>query len=121
MGKIDVKPIPSKSQSRLKVFTFGKAVYFRLGDANEVKPDRICFSCGVPVAVSSGGFFYIADQWWSKTTTKHINDFTNEDTTPVVTIRLPPDEFDFVVGSILSKAALPLTSRTRGPNNTDDH
>lgn len=105
----------SRGQNSLKVFTFGKAVHFHLGHLYSETPDRICFSDGVPVAIVTGGYLYIQDTYRSRSVMAHIAKFQEAAETGIE-VRIDPDGFDFVLGSVLSKTALPLTRRPKSEN-----
>lgn len=108
-----VEPVLSRGQHATKVFTMGKAVYLQLGSVGDSRlpdPDRILFSDGVPVAIVTGGVMYVQDTYRTKGVSTHVNKFTEETESDTV-VRTSPDNFDFILGSVFTKAGLPLTKR----------
>lgn len=110
-----VEALKSRGQSIIKTESFGKMLVLFLGNPSFSEgPDRICFSDGVPVAVVSGGYMYIQDTYRTRAVQAHCDKFAEEEETESDTVvRTSPDNFDFILGSVFTKAGLPLTSRRK--------
>lgn len=73
----------------------------------DIGQDTILFSYGKPWAVMSGGVVYFPDAPRTKTTAAQLNVFYPG----MPHVRQPVDQFDFIVGSVLQKHGLFLTTK----------
>lgn len=69
--------------------------------------DALLFWDGFPVAVMTGAVVYFMDGKILAACTKAINAFAGQ----AAIVRAADADFDFLVGSLLTKAGLPLTRR----------
>jgi hypothetical protein len=96
----------SRARGFITLSRKGNAVTILLGE-----DDAILFLHGFATAVSTGGSVYFLDLAYKSSETKAINAFADaKRDRPVVKVRVA-EQFDFIVGSVLSKAGLPLTMR----------
>jgi hypothetical protein len=99
--------IDCRARAVLNLMRVGRATLLRMGI------DWLLFLEGKPVGAISGGYVYMLDAVYSAADTKAFVRFAAEADAldfPIVNVRVG-EQFDFIVGSVLSKAGLPLTMR----------
>lgn len=100
---IDSRNVP-RSYTLFRGRAKGKQLEIRVNDDQ----DGVLFWDNRPCAILSGGCCYYLDFKWPGAATKAIHAFGQH----AIQIRSAASDFDFVMGSLLTKAGLPLTRRS---------